>query len=125
MPNYKVLYIEDYAPASITLDFILKDIGHDPTGVETGRQAIDLVRQHHYDIILIDVKLPDMPGHEVAQEIRNLPNYSEDKTVLVGHSADIDHISAEDVKKFDFAENKDFEPATIQNSIRRWSRKLK
>ena len=74
MTPYKILYIEDYEPAAITLDFILKDIGHTPTGALTGAEALELAAGNHYDLIMIDVKLPDMPGHVVAEKIRAYPD---------------------------------------------------
>tara|TARA_B100000686_G_scaffold340398_1_gene416030 strand:- start:13244 stop:13618 length:375 start_codon:yes stop_codon:yes gene_type:complete len=124
MTPYKILYIEDYEPAAITLDFILKDIGHTPTGALTGAEALELAAENHYDLIMIDVKLPDMPGHVVAEKIRALPGYQSDRTIIIGHSADIDHLDNAHSDVFDFAENKDFEPHAISRNIQRWTQSL-
>jgi two-component system, cell cycle response regulator DivK len=35
-----------------------------------GTAALDLARQHHPNLILLDIQLPDIPGDEVAQRLK-------------------------------------------------------
>jgi len=37
---------------------------------ETGERALELVETHHPDVLLLDVRLPDLSGREVAQELQ-------------------------------------------------------
>ncbi|HLF67354.1 MAG TPA: response regulator, partial [Gammaproteobacteria bacterium] len=40
----------------------------------TGSATINLVKQNKYDLILLDIGLPDLNGYEVCREIRKLDN---------------------------------------------------
>ena len=44
--------------------------GFDTIGVETGEQALDLLKSHHFAAILMDVGLPDTGGHDLCRLMR-------------------------------------------------------
>ena len=49
---------------------MLVKIGHDVTSAGSGREALELLKQHHFDAIFLDIQMPNMNGFEVAAEIR-------------------------------------------------------
>ena len=68
----KILVVED---SKVTLKAIcnyLERMGIQPLTAETGKDALDLYRREHPDIILLDGRLPDIDGFEVAAQIRAL-----------------------------------------------------
>lgn len=68
----KVLVVED---SKVTLKAIctyLERMDINPLTAETGKEAIDVYRRERPDIILLDGRLPDIDGFEVAREIRSL-----------------------------------------------------
>jgi len=72
LADIKVLVVED---SKVTLKVIcnyLERMGIQPLTAETGKDALDIYRREHPDIILLDGKLPDIDGFEVAREIRGL-----------------------------------------------------
>ncbi|HTU83220.1 MAG TPA: HAMP domain-containing protein [Candidatus Acidoferrales bacterium] len=44
------------------------------TAVRDGREAIDAVRDQHFDCIVVDLGLPDIPGDELIARLRGMPN---------------------------------------------------
>ena len=65
----KVLVVEDNQPLAKSLKGWLTK-HYEVTLVTTGQQAITEVTLHEYDLILLDLGLPDIPGQEVCNQIR-------------------------------------------------------
>jgi len=55
---------------------LLRRRGHRVDVVGNGRAAVEAVREHHYDVVLMDVNMPEMNGIEATREIRRLPGAS-------------------------------------------------
>jgi len=70
-----ILVVEDDRNQREIIRMILSKEGFYVEGVEDGRKAIDLLRYTSFDIVLTDLKLPDMEGTEILKEIKalNLP----------------------------------------------------
>lgn len=55
-------------------------------GAEDGAKAIEIVRQGHTDVVLLDVKMPGMDGIETLREIKRLKPLTE-VVMLTGHAS--------------------------------------
>ncbi len=66
----RVLQVKDDAKTAQTVAMILKSDGHDCDTANCGKRALELARHAEYDIILLDIGLPDIDGHEVLQSLR-------------------------------------------------------
>jgi CheY-like chemotaxis protein len=72
LPGMRLLLVEDH-PVNRTLALaLLTKLGLGADVAENGRQAVDLVMAHAYDVILMDVQMPVLDGIAAAREIRNL-----------------------------------------------------
>ncbi len=69
----RVVIAEDEAIIRLDLKEILVDEGYDVVG-ETGRgdEAVELVRAHHPDLVILDVKMPGSDGLEAARAIQQM-----------------------------------------------------
>src|SRR5271168_5257308 len=66
----RILAVEDEPRMSALLHKGLSEHGHDVTVALAGADALKLTLDHVYDVILLDVGLPDLSGYDVAQVLR-------------------------------------------------------
>jgi two-component system cell cycle response regulator CtrA len=66
----RVLLVEDDLTASRGLVAMLKSASMVVDAVDTGEEALELVRLYDYDVVLLDLVLPDMEGYEVVRRLR-------------------------------------------------------
>lgn len=69
----RVLVIED-DPASLQLLlYLLRSFGHVSLAAEDGEEGLEVARREVPDLILCDVQLPRLDGHEVARRLKTHP----------------------------------------------------
>jgi two-component system NtrC family sensor kinase len=71
MSRYKILVLDDDAILRENLERELNRNYLDTRGVGTGAEALKILSQEHFDIALIDFKLPDMSGLTVLEKIKS------------------------------------------------------
>jgi len=63
----KILVVEDEAGSRLTLCGILEDAGYEVTGVEKGTEALEVIKDGNFNVIITDIKLPDVGGMSVLE----------------------------------------------------------
>jgi DNA-binding response OmpR family regulator len=66
----QILIVEDEAGISSFVTKGLRAAGHQPTAVATGRDALAHAHTDGYDLVILDIGLPDMDGFEVLRRMR-------------------------------------------------------
>jgi two-component system NtrC family sensor kinase len=66
----RVLVVDDEEPVANLLARLLRELGHQPTVVNSGTEALELIAREQFDLILSDVKMPGMSGFELHQTIK-------------------------------------------------------
>lgn len=69
-PPIRVLLVEDHPDTATALVQLLKFFGYDGQTAATAAEALELSAQQPFDIVISDLTLPDITGHELMQQIR-------------------------------------------------------
>lgn len=78
----KILVVEDYQLNAFIIQKMLKNWGMHIEIAESGKEAIAFIQRKHFDIVLMDIHMPEMDGIETTQQIRlmeqfnNIPIYA-------------------------------------------------
>lgn len=68
----KILLVEDYEGNIVVVSYILDELGCAYDIARTGVEAVDLWRENHYDLVLMDIQMPEKDGFTATAEIRAL-----------------------------------------------------
>ena len=98
----RILVADDNQMIRTALRSLLKSFGHSVDMAINGREAVEAAARHAYDVVFLDVQMPEMGGFEAARALRS-GEASRGPSWIVGISAE-----AEDRKFFEAAEMDDF-----------------
>jgi CheY-like chemotaxis protein len=70
--NIKVLVVEDIAINQLLMKTLLDDFGFERDVAANGKIAIEKLKKKSYDIILMDLQMPELNGFEATEYIRNV-----------------------------------------------------
>jgi two-component system, cell cycle response regulator CtrA len=66
----RVLLIEDDSAMAQSIELMLKSEGFNVYTTDLGEEGVDLGKLYDYDIIILDLQLPDMSGFDVLKQLR-------------------------------------------------------
>jgi len=72
----RVLFVDDSPTITSAAYDVLDDLGYEVDLAYNGKEALDRVQQNKPDIIILDIEMPKLKGYEVAEVIRNVPEFS-------------------------------------------------
>jgi DNA-binding response OmpR family regulator len=82
----RVLIVDDQPQIGRVFGLKLKYAGYDVVATTSGAEAIELVREQNFDVMLLDVLMPDVTGMDVLVEVRT---FSQIPIILFTGRADI------------------------------------
>ncbi len=71
LSQYKILVVEDNEINTLLTSKILEDWGFKFSVANSGKKAISILDHDNFDLILMDIQMPEMDGYEATQIIRN------------------------------------------------------
>jgi PAS domain S-box-containing protein len=84
--NINVLVVEDIPLNQLLMKTLLDDFGFERDIASNGKIAIEKLKNQHYDIVLMDLQMPEMNGFEATDFIRNKMN---SKIPIIALTADV------------------------------------
>ncbi len=117
------LVAEDNVVNQMVIASMLEKIGCEAVIANNGREAVDLYARNDFDIVLMDISMPQMDGVEATAHIRALQAQDGRKTPIIGVTA---HALAEDRKRCIDAGMDDYlpkpvKPDALRTMIVRWT----
>ncbi|MGF3105202.1 response regulator transcription factor [Rossellomorea sp. DUT-2] len=79
----RILIAEDEEVLRMLMVDTLEDEGHELDEAADGREAVDHIMENDYDLILLDYMMPLLTGLEVIERVRNSPEKSTVKIMMV------------------------------------------
>jgi two-component system nitrogen regulation response regulator NtrX len=111
---HHILIVDDEAEIRESLEEILREEGYAAASVGTAAEAIAQAREPIYDLLLLDVWLPDRDGLEVLREIHALDAEARPEVIVIsGHATIETAVKATKLGAFDFLEK----PLTLDRTL--------
>ncbi|OBU36190.1 aerobic respiration two-component sensor histidine kinase ArcB [Photobacterium phosphoreum] len=70
MTGLSIFMVEDIELNVVVAKSLLERLGHEVTVAMRGDQALAMFKPEDYDLVLLDIQLPDMTGFDIAQQLR-------------------------------------------------------
>mgnify|MGYP003624840626 CR=1 FL=1 len=79
----RILVVEDEDNIAVALDYLMSREGYEQRRTATGAGAVDMIRDMHPDLVLLDVMLPEVSGYEICQNVRMDPALNDVKILMM------------------------------------------
>ena len=84
--SLRILLAEDEAINRIVVLHMLRQLGYEADAVNNGIEALQALERDTYDVILMDIQMPDMDGFEVTRRIRGARREQPHIIALTAHA---------------------------------------
>jgi two-component system, chemotaxis family, CheB/CheR fusion protein len=119
-----VLVVDDSEDTTAMLGELLKMSGATVTGTTSGHEALRIIAEHEFDVVLSDISMPGMDGFEFLRRLRQLPTREEVPVLaLTGFGRQEDIKRAQDAGFFSLI-TKPFELETLIDVLRKLPKRL-
>jgi len=118
-----VLLVENDPASSKTAEGILESLDCEVTTASNGRAAIKILEQESFDLIFMDVQMPEMDGLEATRRLRKQDRFKDVPIIaMTGHAMTEDRARCLAAGMDDYLA-KPVSAETIRNAVRQWSTK--
>jgi CheY-like chemotaxis protein len=118
----RILVIEDNEDNITFVDYLLRAHGFAPSLARSGRDGLGAAIAHPPDLILLDIRMPDLDGYEVAAALRQRREFAKTRIVAVTASAMVGDRERIAGAGFDGYIQKPIDPESFMKSIGRFLR---
>ncbi|MDB6096552.1 MAG: sensor histidine kinase/response regulator [Francisellaceae bacterium] len=94
----RILFVDNSRTTRAAMVRMLEEKGYEATATGTGNEAIEMVKTGAFDIIIMDLYMPLMNGHEAARLIRAFPEESLKNIPIIALTASSDEKDREVAK---------------------------
>lgn len=85
--SLKILLAEDDGVNQMVIRRMLREMGHEADLANNGKEALDLLKHNRYDVILMDIQMPEMDGVDTTKKIRKIEEITHTYTPIIAVTA--------------------------------------
>ena len=79
----QILLVDDEPNIVMSLEFLMRKNGYQVGIARNGTEALAAITHTPYDLVLLDVMMPDVDGYEVCRQLRALPARAATKVIFL------------------------------------------
>ncbi|MEK6476311.1 chemotaxis protein CheB [Catalinimonas sp. 4WD22] len=119
----RILLVEDVAINRMVVQQYFEEWWNNSVADEAtnGREAVALARKNHYDIILMDIRMPEMDGYAASEAIRKMEVYANTPIIALTADTTAEFNSDERAKHINDIITKPFNPQDLYNKITKYT----
>jgi CheY-like chemotaxis protein len=92
----RVLVVDDQSQNRVYAQLALQELDAEVVTAASGHEALEACQNQRFDLVLMDVRMPDMDGLEATRRIRQLWNDADSRTPIIGLTADLLNLDRQD-----------------------------
>jgi len=114
-----ILIVEDSPPQALKTKLTLESNGCQVQWAETGLSGLEMARNHTFDLIVLDIELPDINGFEVCKHLKADPNLADIPVIMLTTLDQAEHaLSGLDAGAIDYIPKDAFADAVLVETIK-------
>jgi CheY-like chemotaxis protein len=118
-PDINILIVDDNEMNRETLARRLKHEGFNFSMAVNGREALEMARSHRYDLILLDIMMPEMDGYTVLSKLKTNQSMSDIPVIMISAVEEMESVMKCMELGADDYLTKPFEPVLLKAAIAR------
>ncbi|HLQ50351.1 MAG TPA: response regulator, partial [Terriglobales bacterium] len=109
---HNILIVDDEKQIRASLKGVLEDEGYKAAVAESGEACLEILKKHNFEVVLLDVWLPQMDGLETLQKVRMTEDPPE-VIMISGHGTIETAVRATKLGAYDFLEK----PLSLEKTL--------
>jgi CheY-like chemotaxis protein len=91
-PASSLLVVDDNSVNRIMLSRYITRLGYRATLAENGRQALDKLQGEPFDLVLLDVEMPEMDGYQVLEHLKTNPRLRDIPVIMISAVEELESV---------------------------------
>ena len=83
MKTPSILIVDDEPNIVMSLEFLMRKNGYQVGIARNGTEALAAIAETPYDLVLLDVMMPDVDGYQVCRQLRQHPDRADTKVIFL------------------------------------------
>jgi CheY-like chemotaxis protein len=112
-----ILVVDDHKPNRIKISFAVKKLGYTAEVAEDGRRALALLREQPFDLVLLDIIMPELDGYQVLEHMKADSRLRHIPVIMTSAEQELDSVARGIALGADDYLPKNFDPVLLKARI--------